>query len=296
MATTIIEGSNIIVEVKVPSVRGDQGIPGPTGIQGVAGDTGPTGPTGSTGATGAASTVQGPTGVTGITGATGATGAASTVAGPTGATGATGLTGSGVTGPTGATGSTGATGPTGVATSVSSSSYNGFYVVKGTATNVLYAPPSFGPGYSDLTTDQLTSSIAYNHAGTPPTANSSTHSSLTYSIKGSLVDVPHNVSKIVMSTRGLNFGSATVTNQTFFMSLWHSATVAPESTSSVTYTCIGVAEALLDASSGIISARNTISLTGLGVTGGSMWFGFGWKTAGPTAADYKLNWNLHLYE
>ena len=285
-----------IVEVKVPSVRGDQGIPGPTGIQGVAGDTGPTGPTGSTGATGAASTVQGPTGVTGPTGATGATGAASTVAGPTGATGATGLTGSGVTGPTGATGSTGATGPTGVATSVRSSSYNGFYAVASTATNVLYAPPAFGPAYSDSVTDQITSSISYNHAGTPPTPNSSTHSSLTYSVKGSLIDVPHNVSKIVMSTRGLNWGSATVTNQTFFMSLWHSATVAPESTSSVTYTCIGVAEALLDASSGIISARNTISLTGLGVTGGSMWFGFGWKTAGPTAADYKLNWNLHLYE
>lgn len=296
MATTIIEGNNIIVEVKVPSVRGDQGIHGPTGPQGNTGDTGPAGPTGATGATGAVSTVQGPTGVTGITGATGATGAASTVAGPTGATGATGLTGSGVTGPTGATGSTGATGPTGVATSVRSSSYNGFYAIKGTATSVLYAPPAFGPAYSDSVTDQITSLISYNHAGTPPTPNSSTHSSLTYSIKGSLVDVPHNVSKIVMSTRGLNWGSATVTNQTFFMSLWHSSSVASEGTGSSTYTCIGVAESLLDASSSILSARNTISLTGLGITGGSMWFGFGWKTSGPTAADYKLNWNLHLYE
>ena len=99
-----------------------------------------------------------------------------------------------------------------------------------------------------------------------------------------------------MSTRGLNWGAVTVTNQTFFMSLWHSPTVASEGTGSVTYTCIGVAESLLDASSSIISARNTISLTGLGITGGSMWFGFGWKTSGPTAADYKLNWNLYLYE
>ena len=271
MATTIIEGSNIIVEVKVPSVRGDQGIPGPTGPQGNTGDTGPTGPTG-------------------------ATGAASTVQGPTGATGAAGATGTSITGPTGATGSTGATGPTGTVTSLRSSSYNGFYAIAGTATNALYAPPTFGPSYSDNNTGLLTSLISYNHAGTPPTPNSSTFSSLTYNIKGSLVDVPHNVSKIVMSTRGLNWGAVTVTNQTFFMSLWHSPTVASEGTGSVTYTCIGVAESLLDASSSIISARNTISLTGLGITGGSMWFGFGWKTSGPTAADYKLNWNLHLYE
>ena len=300
MATTIIEGSNIIVEVKVPSVRGDQGIPGPTGPQGNNGDTGHTGPTGVTGETGAQGPI-GPVGATGATGATGSTGAtgptgATGSTGATGPTGSTGATGIGVTGPTGATGAVGATGPTGTVTSLRSSSYNGFYAIKGTATNTLYAPPSFGPAYSDSVTDQITSSISYNHAGTPPTPNSSTHSSLTYSIKGSLVDVPHNVSKIVMSTRGLNWGSATVTNQTFFMSLWHSPTVASEGTGSVTYTCIGVAESLLDASSSILSARNTISLTGLGLTGGSMWFGFGWKTTGPTAADYKLNWNLHLYE
>jgi hypothetical protein len=269
MATTIIEGSNIIVEVKVPSVRGDQGIPGPTGPQGNIGDTGPAGPAGPTGA---ASTVQGPTGATGGTGGTGGTGA------------------------TGATGATGGTGATGTSTAKKSSSYNGFYAVAATATNVLYAPPAFGPSYSDASTGSLTLSISYNHGGTPPTPNSSTHSSIPYSIKGSLVDVPHNVSEIKMSTRGLNWGSATVTNQTFFMSLWHSPTVASEGASSSTYRCIGVAESTLDASSSIITALNTIGLTGLGVTGGSMWFGFGWKTAGPTSADYKLNWNLHLYE
>lgn len=269
MATSIIESGNIIIEVSVPAVKGDQGPIGPTGSQGVQGETGPAGPTG---ATGASSTVQGPTGPTGSTGATGGTG------------------------PTGATGSTGTTGPTGSSTAKKSSSYNGFYAVAATATNVLYAPPAFGPSYSDANTGLLTQLVSYNHGGTPPTPNSSTHSSIPYSIKGSLVDIPHNVSEIKMSTRGLNWGSATVTNQTFFMSLWHSPTVASEGTSSSTYTCIGVAESTLDASSSIITALNTIGLTGLGITGGSMWFGFGWKTSGPTSADYKLNWNLHLYE
>jgi hypothetical protein len=291
MATSIIESGNIIIEVSVPAVKGDQGPVGPTGSQGTQGETGPSGPTG------ANSTVPGPTGPTGptgVTGVTGPTGVTSTVPGPAGPTGETGPVGG--IGPTGATGATGMTGPTGTSTAKKSSSYNGFYAVSATATNVLYAPPAFGPSYSDASTGLLTQLVSYNHGGTPPTPNSSTHSSLAYSIKGSLVDVPHNVSEIKMSTRGLNWGSAVVTNQVFFMSLWHSPTVASQGLSSSTYTCIGVAESTLDTSSSILTALNTIGLTGLGITGGSMWFGFGWKTAGPTSADYRLNWNLHLYE
>jgi hypothetical protein len=142
----------------------------------------------------------------------------------------------------------------------------------------------------------LTQITGYNHGGTPPTAGSSTYSSLTYGIKGSLIDVPHNVSEIKMSTRGLDWGFPLIVNKTFFMSVWHSPTVAPQDTSSNTYKCIGVSETTITGSSSIETALNTISVTGLGVTGGSMWFGFGWKTTGMTSADYRLNWNLHLYE
>jgi len=267
MATSIVEAGNIIIEVLVPAVRGEQG---------------------------EASTVAGPQGPAGPAGPTGAT---STVAGPIGPTGATGQTGSaGPTGATGATGTTGQTGPTGTSSAKKSSSYNGFYIMGGTANTELYVPPAFGPGYSDLSMGGLMSSVAYNHGGTPPTPNSSTYSSLTYPIKGSLIDVQHNVSEIRMSTRGLDWGYPTITNKTFFMSVWHSATVAPQNTSSNTYTCVGVSETTIVGSSSLESALNTVSVTGLGITGGSIWFGFGWKATGPTSADYRLNWNLHLYE
>lgn len=177
-----------------------------------------------------------------------------------------------------------------------STSHTGYLELKTNSQTVLMAGPSNGIYAADYTSGNDTT-ISYNHGGTIPTPGVTTDSEYPYNIRGSMIDLHHDVSELSFTARMRDQGQQ-AGGDGIFISLWYNSSGAADTFTQATYTCIATGSTTFPGSSlNIINVKISATATGLSlVEGGSLYYGFGWIDAPPSAPDVFVNWSLNLYE
>jgi len=177
-----------------------------------------------------------------------------------------------------------------------STSHTGYLELKTNSQTVLMAGPSNGIYAADYTSGNDTL-ISYNHGGTIPTPGVTTDNEYPYNIRGCMIDLHHDVSELSFNARMRDQGQQAGGDE-IFISLWYNSSGAADTFTQSTYTCIATGSTTFPGSSlNIINVKISAAATGLSlVEGGSLYYGFGWVDAPPSAPDVFVNWSLNLYE
>lgn len=177
-----------------------------------------------------------------------------------------------------------------------SSTHSGYLEIKSTSTTREFTGPTNGIYASDYTTGNNTDFIT-NHNGTAPTAGTTTISQYPYYVRGTLVDLHHDVSEISINAR-LRDSSSNAAGDQFFMAAYALSGGAAETFTQGTYTCIAVGTGTIPSSStnitlGLVSATNS----GLSLSAGdSVVVTFGWIDTPGATPDIAVNWSMGLFE